>query len=281
MECQEITVGDVTLSVQTAGSEDAPVLVLLHGWPESARGWSKILPLLELEYRLIVPDQRGFGASSKPDGTSAYAMAKLVGDVVGLIEWSGVERVGVVGHDFGGAVAWGLGAFAPERVSRMVVMAAPHPLRMRAAAIANPQQWQRSFYVWLLHGRAGEALMARNDFKTLANWAFSEAVGPEEREAYRSEWRQAFHSMAEWYRANYRPELFDPAVPLELPPVRVPVRYLHAEHDVAFVPEMATGSGEFVDAEYDEQIVEGTSHWMVHERPGEIARLVRGWMSRA
>jgi pimeloyl-ACP methyl ester carboxylesterase len=86
--------------------------------------------------------------------------------------------------------------------------------------------------------------------------------------------------MAEWYRANYRPELFNPEVPLELPPVRVPVRYLHAEQDPAFVSEMATGSGEFVDAEYDEQIVAGTTHWMVHERPGEIARLVREWVEK-
>lgn len=280
MERHQVDLGEVTISVGTAGAEGAPVLLLLHGWPESARGWSKLVPLLELEYRVIVPDQRGFGSSSKPEGTAAYAMANLVGDAVALIEWSGAGEAGIVAHDFGGAVAWGLGSFAAERVSRMVVMAAPHPQRMRAAAIADPRQLQRSFYVWLLQTPAGQALLARDDFEFLASWAFSDAVSPEERDAYRDEWRHAFGSMAEWYRANYRPELFDPEVPLELPPVRVPVRYLHGEHDPAFVNEMASGSGEFVAAEYDEQVVEGTSHWMVHERPGEIARLVREWMGR-
>ena len=121
--------------------------------------------------------------------------------------------------------------------------------------------------------------------RRLAVWAFggSPGVTARQRDAYRDEWAEpgAFHAMAQWYRANYSPDLFNPDVPLQLPPVRVPVRYLHGERDFAFVPEMATGSGEFVDAEFDEHIVPGTTHWMIHEKPEEVAALIRDWMARA
>ena len=161
-------------------------------------------------------------------------------------------------------------------------MASPHPMRMRAAALENPRQIALAFYVWLLHSEAGERLLASGDFELLAAWAFAgtEAIDANLRRAYRDEWSRpgAFHAMAEWYRANYTPDLFNPEVPLRLPPVRVPVRYLHAAADLAFVEEVATGSGEWVDAPYDEQVVAGTTHWMVHERPDEIARLIRDWM---
>ena len=281
MDRVEISSGGVRLSVGVAGAVDAPVLLLLHGWPQSGRGFSEIVPFLEAEYRLIVPDQRGFGASDKPLGTAAYSMPVLMSDALALIEWSGAESVGVVGHDFGGAVAWALGSLVPDRVGAMVVMASPHPLHFRRVAAANPAQMQRSFYVWLMHaGPAGERLLARDDFRVLSQWAFGRsAVTEEDRAAYRREWAQpgSFTAMAEWYRANYRPELLNPEVPLDLAPVTVPVRYLAPESDLAFVPGMESGSGDFVTGEYDEQVIGGTSHWMVADAPQEVAALIGEW----
>ncbi len=283
MDRHDVTVNGVRLSVATAGPEDAATLVLLHGWPESSRGWGPLIPHLVDDYYLIVPDQRGFGASDRPEGTAAYAMGTLVGDVAGLIEWRGAGQVGIVGHDFGGAVSWAVGALLPDRVSRMVVMASPHPSRFKQVGAGNVDQLYRAFYVWLMHaGEAGERLLAAGDYQLLSDWAFgsSAAVDEETRAAYRDEWRQpgAFHAMAEWYRANYTPDLLNPDVPLALPPVRVPVRYLHGERDLAFTRGLETGSGAFVDADYDEQVVPGTTHWMIHERPDEIARLVKDWV---
>lgn len=282
MGSHRVEVGDIALQVTVSGPSTGPVLLLLHGWPASGRFWRPLLPLLDSDFRLIVPDQRGFGESDRPVGTAAYSMEHLVADAVGLIDWAGVERAGVVGHDFGGSVAWGLGISHPDRVIAMVIMASPHPMRMRAAALDNPDQLRRAFYVWLMHaGDAGERLLAAGEFRWLADWAFAPSVPAAERAAYRREWAApgAFRAMAEWYRANYRPELFDPAVPLELPPVRVPVRYVHPERDPAFVAEMATGSGDFVDAAYDELVVPGTSHWLVGERPEAVAGLIRSWMA--
>jgi pimeloyl-ACP methyl ester carboxylesterase len=133
-------------------------------------------------------------------------------------------------------------------------------------------------------GKAGERLLASSDFAMLADWAFGGSVGvtPDLVAAYREDWSRpgAFHAMAEWYRANYPPDLLNPDLEFDLPPIEIPTRYLHAEHDLAVVPEMATGSGKWVDAEFDERIVPGTTHWMLHERPDEVAGLIDDWMRR-
>ncbi len=281
----DVNANGVRLHVATAGPEDGPPLLLLHGWPESRRAWDPVIPLLEEDFRLIVPDQRGFGRSDRPEGTDAYAMGTLVGDVAALIDWTGHERVGLVGHDLGAAVSWASGVLIPNRATRIVAMCAPHPQHFHRVGAGNVGQIHRAFYVWLMHaGEAGERLLSANDFDLLAAWAFAgSGVAPEAIEAYKEEWRQpgAFHAMAEWYRATYTPDLFNPDVELRLPKVRVPVRYVHGERDMAFVAEMATGSGDFVAAEYDEVLLEGASHWVVHERPREVAELIRDWMGRA
>jgi pimeloyl-ACP methyl ester carboxylesterase len=273
----------VGLHVVTAGDEQARPLVLLHGWPDSWRCWEPIIERLESEFRLVVPDQRGFGESDAPLGTAAYHLGVIVADLVAVLDHFGLEQPGLVGHDMGGALTWSAGAFVPERVGRAVVLASPHPLRLRAAALEDPRQLARAFYVWLLHaGPPGEALLAADGFERLAAWVFGGSKVPGDLIGdYRRSWARPgrFTAMAEWYRANYRPELFNPDVPVALPPVRIPVRYLHGEADAAFVPGAATGSGEFVEASYQESVVEGVGHWLTFDVPDVVAAAIREWMS--
>lgn len=282
LEHHTIDAAGIPLHVVEAGEPGAPPVVLLHGWPETWRCWQSVIPLLEGRYRLVVPDQRGFGASGRPEGTAAYALPVLMGDLLGVLDALGVERAGLVGHDLGGALVWAFGAFAPERFTRAVVLASPHPMRLRQAAIEDPAQLERSFYVWLLHaGKAGEALLSSGGCRMLAEWAFAGSSVPAELvEDYRAEWARpgAFTAMAEWYRANFRPGLYDPDVPLELPPVRLPVSYLHGSGDVAFVPGALTGSGEFVDAPYRERLVPGATHWITHDVPRLVADEIADWL---
>lgn len=277
-----ISPGGVELHVATAGPEDGPPLVLLHGWPEDHRCWRSVAPLLGDRYRLLMPDQRGFGRSGMPEGTAAYSMASLLGDLLGILDHFGIERAGIVGHDVGGALAWSAGSFAAERFTRAVILSAPHPLHLRRAAIEEPQQLQRAFYAWLLQaGEAGEALLAAGGYRRLTDWAFGGSSVPEALLAeYRELWSQPgrFHAMAGWYRANYRPDLFNPDRPLQLPPVRLPVRYLQGAEDPAFVPGAARGSGEQVAAEYDERVLAGAGHWLPHDLPAVVAEAVDDWM---
>jgi pimeloyl-ACP methyl ester carboxylesterase len=283
VEHVRVDAGGVSVHVAVAGSADAPPLLLLHGWPETWRCWEAVIPLLAGEFRLVMPDLRGFGDSDAPEATASYAMPVAIADALAVLDHFGIERAGVVAHDFGGAVAWALGSFVPDRVDRMVVMCSPHPLRLRNAALEDPRQLQRSFYVWLMHaGPEGEALLSADGFRPLASWAFAGSrIPPGTVESYRASWSRPgrFHAMAGWYRANYRPSLFDPGREITLPPVTVPTRYLHGEHDQGFVAAAATGSGEFVAAAYDEILIPGVGHWLTHDVPETVAGAVREWMS--
>ena len=283
MHSERISVDGVGVQVWVDGPEGAPAILFLHGWPETHRGWEAVAPRLAHRFRLLMPDLRGFGESDMPEGTKAYSLRVVTGDALAILDHFGAARAGVVAHDFGGVVAWSLGAFAPGSVTGMVVMCSPHPLRLRAAAIEDRSQWARSFYAWLMHaGPEGEALLASDGFRNLAHWAFRGSRVPAGLiDDYRAGWAEPgrFHAMAEWYRANFRPSLFDPDAPTpELPAVTVPTRYLHAESDQAFVPGAARGSGEFVSAEYAEDVVPGAGHWLAHDEPDLVATAIEDWL---
>lgn len=269
------------LYVREYGSSDAPLLIALHGWPDSSRGWSEAAPLLAEHFRVLVPDNRGFGRSDKPVGTAAYRMGRLVGDVAALGAWAGVARFYLTGHDFGSVVTWGSCMFAPTMVERAVTMAGPHPMRMKSAA-GDLRQLMKAAYTFLMNaGPEGEALLAAQNFRLLERLAFgtNPAISEDARAAYRQEWSQTgtFTAMAEWYRAHYSPSLLNPDVPLELPKTEVPIRYIHGTDDFAFIPELAETNEPFVAGPYDHVLID-TTHWMLYERPREVADLITGWM---
>lgn len=140
-------VGAVRLHWVEAGAGE-PV-VLLHGFPDFWYGWRYQIPALaEAGYRAVAPDLRGYNASDKPQGVDAYRLGALGGDILGLLDVLGEERVHLVGHDWGGVVAWWLAANHPERVERLVVVNAPHPVAMRRA-LRDPRQIFRSWYIFL------------------------------------------------------------------------------------------------------------------------------------
>ncbi|MDX1691323.1 MAG: alpha/beta fold hydrolase [Acidimicrobiia bacterium] len=272
----------VRLHVATAGDPANPTVVLIHGWPDSWRCWGGVIGHLVQRFHVVAYDQRGFGWSGMPKGTDAYGMERAVGDLAAVMDHVGVGRASVVGHDFGGAVVWNAGSFVPDLVERGVVVAAPHPLRLRQVAAEGPDQLRRAFYVWLLHaGEAGERLLAAQGFEPFARWVFAGSkIAPEIVAEHVATWSEPgrFTAMAEWYRAAYRPDLLNPDVPLDLPPVTVPIRYLHGEYDFGFAPEAATGSGAFVDAPYEESVVPGATHWLPYDAPAEVARVITDWL---
>jgi len=281
VQTHRVPVNDIELFVRTYGRDDAYPVILLHGWPDSGRGWSRVAPLLQEKYRVIVPDNRGFGRSDMPEGTDHYRMHVLLADLAGLIAWTEASHVSVVGHDFGAAIAWQAATFLMDVVDRVVCVAAPHPMRMHEFA-GFTKQLTRSFYVWLLNaGPSGEALLGHGDFVPLSNWVFGDVIDDVDKREYRKEWSEPgrFTAMAEWYRASFRPELFNPDVHLQLPNAQVPVRYVHGLRDWAFIEEMAEGSGKFVDAEFDEVTMDA-GHWIPLEHPARLADSIIDWVDR-
>ena len=130
----------VNLHVEVDGPDDAYPVVLLHGWPDSVRCWDRVVPILAERYRVIAYDQRGFGRSDMPEDVAEYRISRSVGDLAGVLTWAGAERATVVGHDFGGAVAWSAAAALADRLDAVVVLASPHPGRMREVTGTDVRQ---------------------------------------------------------------------------------------------------------------------------------------------
>lgn len=138
----------VRLHAVTAGPEDGPLALLLHGFPEFWYAWRHQLPALAAAgYRVVAPDLRGYNYSEKPSGVGSYHLDELVGDVAGLVAAFGRERAHVVGHDWGGLIAWQAAVDRPALVDRLAVLNAPHPSAYERALRTSPTQVLRSWYV--------------------------------------------------------------------------------------------------------------------------------------
>ena len=141
-------VGGVTLHVVSAGPADGEAVVLLHGFPEYWAGWqAQIGALAAAGFRVIVPDQRGYNLSDRPRPVSAYTLNALADDIAGLLDYFGLERVYLAGHDWGALVAWWVALRHPARLRRMVILNGPHPAAMAAELRRGWQQALKSWYV--------------------------------------------------------------------------------------------------------------------------------------
>jgi pimeloyl-ACP methyl ester carboxylesterase len=137
----------VTLNVALGGTRSGERIVFLHGFPESHRTWSRVAPVLATDYFVIAPDQRGFGASDKPEGVENYRTDRIVEDLIALADALALDRFTLVGHDWGGAVAWLAALRHPDRIKRLVIVNAPHPLVFQKSLIEDEAQRAASQYM--------------------------------------------------------------------------------------------------------------------------------------
>ena len=221
MRARRIRVGDVRLSVAERGEGD-PV-VLLHGFPELAFSWRHQLPALaNAGHHAIAPDLRGYGDSDRPEGVDAYALTALAGDIAGLISELGYESAHIVGHDWGGSIAWALAARRPELVRSLSILNSPHPVAS-AEARRVPEQQRKSWYMLLFQfAGVAEAWLSADDFANLRAFVFDTAAPG----TFTAEDRERLRGGAppRW-SAHRRPQLLPrqhPAGVLAAPPARPP-----------------------------------------------------------
>ena len=145
---QTIHTNGVNLHVATAGDEAAPLVILLHGFPEYWEAWKHQIPaLVQAGYRVWTPDQRGYNLSDKPKEIAAYGLDNLALDIVGLIDAAGVDCAFVVGHDWGAMVAWWLALHHPDRIKKLTILNVPHPTATLKFMRSHPSQWLKSWYM--------------------------------------------------------------------------------------------------------------------------------------
>lgn len=263
---RRIDVGEVKLHVVTEG-QGAPV-ILLHGFPEFHYTWRhQMRALAERGFQAIAPDQRGYYLSDKPKGVASYATSKLVGDVIGLADALGLERFRLVGHDWGGGVAWLVAAFHPERVERLAILNAPHVRLYRRNL--DLEQAMRSWYMfffqlpWLPERRFGTPdALARAILGSTRN---KSAFPPEVLAPLQQAWTMpgVATSAIHWYRAAVR------YPPRRIPKIRSKTLVLWSERDAFLSPRLLNGI-EHVCEDYRIVHLPDASHWVNQEEPERV-----------
>jgi pimeloyl-ACP methyl ester carboxylesterase len=268
-------VGGVRLYWTEAGS-GAPV-ILLHGFPESSRAWRRQLPALAAAgFRAIAPDMRGYGRSDKPRGIQAYAVERLVEDVVGLVRAAGAERVRLVGHDWGGVVAWYVAMWHPEIVERLVIINAPHPAIFRRE-LRKGDQLARSWYVGFFQlPRIPEWAIGRRGFAVLERIFRHDPLRPgaytdDDIRGYKEDAARpgALTAMLNYYRAT---RFSRPASV----PVRAPTLLVWGVHDRALSERNTVGLERWVPDLRIERI--DASHWVMADAPDRLNELLVGFL---
>lgn len=278
MSVERIKVGDVRLSVTSQG-EGEPV-VLLHGFPELSYSWRHQLPALaDAGARALAPDLRGYGESDRPTDVDSYALPALCGDILGLLDAIGAESAHLVGHDWGGSIAWALASRSPERVRSLTILNSPHPVAS-AEARQIPEQQQKSWYMLLFQfSGVAEAWLSADDFANLRRFVFDTAAdgvfSEEDRDRYVSALRRdgALTSALNYYRANIPPGSWLRPPP-DLPSIEVPTMIVWGEADAYMSLLLLERSATKVSGPLRIERLPGVSHWVQQEAPGPVNELL-------
>jgi pimeloyl-ACP methyl ester carboxylesterase len=262
-----IELDEVALEVGDRGT-GAPV-VLLHGWPDTADLWRHQVPALVADdYRVVTPDLRGFGGSSRPVEVEAYTAARMVGDVVGLLDRLSIGRAHLVGHDWGAALAWMTASLVPERVASLTALSVGHPAALRTAGWA---QREKSWYMLLFQFEGiAEQWLSADDFRNFRAWAAHPDV---DAVVERLAEPGALTASLNLYRAIL-PPITLLAPPPELPPVQAPVMGIWSSGDLALTERSMTGSEAHVAGPWRYERVDGVGHWLQLEAPDKVNALL-------
>lgn len=273
----------ITMNVALAGPADAPPVIFLHGFPESHRTWRALAPLLADDLRLVMPDLRGFGATDKPQDVAAYATETLLADLFALADALAIDRFALVGHDWGGAIAWAAAISGNSRITRLAIVNSPHPAIFQRSLIDHPEQRAASQYINAFRNPAMEAGIARMGLptffdKSFANHVDLSSISPEDRQQYLDDWGQpgALTAMLNWYRAS---RMIVPAageqadVPAwvdHVARIKVPVHIVWGLDDRALLPVQLEGIGEIGD-DVTVAPLPGVGHFAPWQAPDKVA----------
>jgi pimeloyl-ACP methyl ester carboxylesterase len=265
-----IKVGDLELNVQVSG--EGPAVLLLHGFPDSSELWRGVTPLLvEAGYRVIAPDQRGFGESSAPRGTANYRIEYIVRDAIAILDALAIDKAHVVGHDWGAVIGWFLAGEHPDRCRSLTAVSVGHP---RAYANAGAEQKRKGLYTFLFQLRGlAEWYLARKNFANFRKWVRNY---PETEHWVQDLSRPGRLTAAlSWYRANLRRILT-----ATHPRCPIPVLGIWSSRDFALAESQMLRSEQYVDGSWQYERLEGLSHWIPLDAPQELSQLVLRFLGR-
>lgn len=288
---QFVTLGNgMRLHYASAGERGRPLMLFLHGFPEFWYEWHAQLAEFGTDHFAVAPDLRGFNLSDMPADVAAYKARHVIDDLERLIAHLGYERCILVAHDWGGAIAWNMALSHPQLLQRLIIINAPHPYLFLKALATDPAQQAASAYMNWLRAADSETALAADDFKRMEGFFAAMGQSPagwfdgDTRERYHAAWRHGLRGGVNYYRATpAHPPTPTEAGPLKLTlrpedfTVTVPTRVIWGEADIALPATLLDGLEKVVTDLQIQRIADG-SHWVIHEQPERINRLIRGFL---
>lgn len=265
----------LTFTADVAGSAGGPLVLLLHGFPESRHSWREALPALAAAgYRAVAPDQRGYSPGARPDPAELanYAFDRLVTDAIEIAAAAGYDgkRFHLVGHDWGGQVSWGVAGKHPERLASLTILSRPHPSAFRRALLMeNGEQKHRSrHHRAFLDPGTGKMLLEENA-RRLREGLFGQGVPQAALEEHLSVLGnpEALEAALAWYRANK-------GLAADIGTIKVPTLYIWGDADATVGPDAAYGTGEFVGAAYAMEVLPSVGHFVMDQAPAKATDLM-------
>jgi pimeloyl-ACP methyl ester carboxylesterase len=250
-----------------------PLVVMIHGFPDFWYSWRHQMPALAKHYRVVAIDQRGYNKSDKPEGVDNYKMEKLVDDVRAVIEHLKEKKAIIVGHDWGGAVAWAFAMKYPAMTDKLIICNLPHPKGLARELKNNPKQQQNSGYA--------RFFQTENAAKTLNPVMLAKILKIKDKDV-EAKYLEAFKAssmegMLNYYKANYpRPPYTDEAT---YPKIACPVLIIHGLKDTALLPGALNDTWEWVDKDLTIVTVPEAGHWVQHDAADVVNRAILKWLS--
>jgi pimeloyl-ACP methyl ester carboxylesterase len=265
----------LTFTADVSGPAGGPLVLLLHGFPESRHSWRAALPALAAAgYRAVAPDQRGYSPGARPDPAELanYAFDRLVADAVEIAAAAGYDgkRFHLVGHDWGGQVSWGVAGRHPERLASLTILSRPHPSSFRRALLKEDgdQKHRSRHHRAFLEPETGKMLLADNA-RRLRNGLFGQGVPMAALEEHLSVLGnpQALEAALAWYRSNK-------GLAADIGTIKVPTLYIWGDADATVGPDAAYGTGEFMGAAYAMEVLPSVGHFVMDQAPAKATDLM-------
>jgi pimeloyl-ACP methyl ester carboxylesterase len=260
----------VKIHYVTAGK--GPLVVLIHGFPDFWYSWREQIPALAKYFQVVAIDQRGYNLSDKPEGVENYAMPKLVADVDAVVKHFKAEKAIIVGHDWGGMVAWSYAMAHPDKTDKLIILNLPHPKGLTRELANNPKQQKNSSY-------------ARDFQKPDAASKVQPAVltfwvkDPEAKKKYLEALkRSSMEGMLNYYKANYPKEPYEYSEELKFPPVKCSVLMFHGLKDTALLPGALNDTWNWLDQDLTLVTIPEAGHFVQQDAAEKVTKCMVGWL---
>jgi pimeloyl-ACP methyl ester carboxylesterase len=255
------------------GPDDGELVLLLHGFPQTATAWLEVAGhLAAAGYHVVAPNQRGYSSGARPPDVSAYRLQHLVADVLELIRCFGHERAHVVGHDWGGMVAWAVAAGHPSHVETLTVVSTPHPRALRGSLPRSLQALRSSYILFFATPLISERLLAARSGAVLERVLTRSGLPKDAAARYAAALRtpDAMRAALSWYRASVR----QPGALASVGEIAVPTTFIWGAKDPALGASAARATGKHVAGPYRFEILEDAGHWLPETHPEAVAAAI-------